>query len=67
MADKNIGEMSPVFVIKKLISEIVKFKKEKIYEDYYNYINNIIKDNNNKVSGSSLIKLLIDENLKSEK
>ena len=64
LADKNIGDMSPVFVIKKLISEIVKFKKEKIYEDYNNCINNITKDNNNKVNGSSIIKLLIDENLK---
>ena len=67
LADKNMGNINPIFAIKKLISEIVKFKKEKIYEDYYNYINNIIKDNNNKVSGSSIIKLLIDENLKSEK
>ena len=67
LGDKNMGDMSPMFAIKKLISEIVKCKKEKIYEDYNNYINNIIKDNKDKVSGSSLIKLLIDENLKSAK
>jgi len=65
--DKNMGDMNHLTVIKKLICEIVKFKKEKIYEDYNNYINNIIKDNNNKVNDNSLIKLLIDENIKNVK
>lgn len=65
--DKNMGDMNHMIVIKKLICEIVKFKKEKIYEDYNNYINNITKDNNNKVNGNSLIKLLIDENIKNVK
>ena len=67
LLDKNMGDMNPLFVVKKLFCDIVKFKKEKIYEDYNHFINNSIKDSDNKVNGTSLIKLLIDETLKNVK
>ena len=60
--DKNLAKLNIVSTIKKLISDIATFEKDKINDEFYNYLNN--RDNDKtEISNNNLIKILIDCNL----